>query len=277
MVKRTRKPPIKLEKRRDWLRRNEGNGESPPDIAKHDGFDVRTVRKQIALAKQEGENREARSLVLRNAIESHYNDLRNYAERLNTQVSGKVNTPPSPDEEFIEAALHEHLPRSPIWDYLRKKQNLEKTEAEQLKNTKLLVEQLVSADTVAHSMLIENNKLFPGITDALDFQARQWSHGREGINPKDHLRIELAGSGFVNIWYGAFNMRKIDADHAGEYLAILQDVLPKLESQLKESEQYQELEKTAIELDRVNRKLREELAVIRLRRIVPGRCRFCPL
>jgi chemotaxis protein histidine kinase CheA len=277
MGKRIRKPPIKPEERRDWLRRSEENGESPPQIAKKDVVDVRTVRKQIELAKQERENREARSTVLRNAMESHYNDLRNYAERLNTQVSGKVNTPPSPDEEFIEAALHEHLPRSPIWDYLRKKQNLEKTEAEQLKNIKLLIEQLVKSDCQFHLSFIEINKLFPDINKALESQAKDWSLGREGINPKDHLHIEPEGIGFVNICYGAIRLRRIDAAHADEYLEILREVLPKLESSLKQSEQYQELEKTVAELDRLNRKLREELAVIRLRRIVPGRCRFCPL
>jgi chemotaxis protein histidine kinase CheA len=277
MGKRIRKPPIKSEQRRDWLKRNEENGESPPNIAKHDLFDVRTVRKQIELAKQERENREAKSFVLRNAMESHYNDLRNYAEKLNTQISGKDKTPLSPDEEFIEAALHEHLPRSPIWDYLRKKQSLAKTEAEQLANTRNLIEQMVKTDCQLNSLFIEINKLFPDIADALEFQAKQWSHGKEGINVKDYLLSEPDGYGFVNLRYGGYPMRRIDSDHADKYLEILREVLPKLESQLKQSEAYQELEKTAGELDRLNRKLREELAVIRLRRIVPGRCKFCPL
>jgi chemotaxis protein histidine kinase CheA len=274
---RAKKPPVKPEQRRDWLRRSEENGESSPDIAEHDDFDVRTVRKQIELAKQERENREARALVLRNALESHYEDMRNYAEKLNTQISGKDKTPPSPDEEFIAAGLREHLPRSPIWDYLRKKQNLEKTEVEQLKNTELLIEQLVKSDYQFHQLSIKIKELFPDINGALEAQLKEWSHGREGINPKDHLHIEPEGNGFVNICYGAIRLRRIDAAHADEYLEILREVLPKLESSLKQSEQYQELEKTAAELDRLNRKLREELAVIRLRRIVPGRCRFCPL
>jgi chemotaxis protein histidine kinase CheA len=274
---RAKKPPVKPEQRRDWLRRSEENGESSPDIAEHDDFDVRTVRKQIELAKQERENREARALVLRNALESHYEDMRNYAEKLNTQISGKDKTPPSPDEEFIAAGLREHLPRSPIWDYLRKKQNLEKTEVEQLKNTELLIEQLVKSDYQFHQLSIKIKELFPDINGALEAQLKEWSLGREGINPKDHLHIEPEGNGFVNICYGAIRLRRIDAAHADEYLEILREVLPKLESSLKQSEQYQELEKTAAELDRLNRKLREELAVIRLRRIVPGRCRFCPL
>jgi hypothetical protein len=37
--------------------------------------------------------REARTLVLRNALEQHYDDLRNCAERLNSQISGLDSMP----------------------------------------------------------------------------------------------------------------------------------------------------------------------------------------
>ena len=89
MAKRIKKPPIKPEVRRDWLRRNEENGESPPQIAAQDGYDVRTVRKQIDLAKQEREAREARIVVLRDAMQRHYDDLRKYAEELGMDLKLK--------------------------------------------------------------------------------------------------------------------------------------------------------------------------------------------
>ena len=38
MAKRTKKPPIKAEMRRDWLKRNEEEGESPPQIAVKDRY-----------------------------------------------------------------------------------------------------------------------------------------------------------------------------------------------------------------------------------------------
>jgi hypothetical protein len=273
---RTRKPPVKPEQRRDWLRRNEENGESPPEIAKGEAFDVRTVRKQIEMAKQEREGREARSLVLRNAMEQHYNDLRKYAEKLNLQIYGQDITPSSPDEEFIAAALHEHLPRSPIWDYLRKKENLEKIEKEQLVNTRNMIEAAALNDQSLNSISGRIDGLLPGIIEALVFQAQQWSHGKKGINPQDHLQSEPAGKGFLNLRYGKYHLGKV-AEVPAEYQEMLKTVLVKLESYLRDSEPYLNLEKTATEIERLNRKLREELAVIRLRRIVPGRCKFCPL
>ena len=273
---RTRKPPVTLEQRRDWLRRNEENGESPPEIAKGEAFDVRTVRKQIEIAKQERENREARSIVLRNAMEQHYNDLYKYAEKLNLQIYDQDITPPSLDEEYIEAALHEHLPRSPIWDYLRKKENLKKIEKAQLVNTRNMIEAAALTDQSLSSISGRMDGLLPGIIEALVFQVQQWSHGNKGINPQDQLQSEPA-NGFVNLRYGFAQLGRVDVEQAHEYQEIIREGLGKLESHLRSSEQYLNLEKTANEIERLNRKLREELAVIRLRRIVPGRCKFCPL
>ena len=64
---------------------------------------------------------------------------------------------------------------------------------------------------------------------------------------------------------------------AKDYVPIVHDVLDDLESSLRDSQEYRDLEKTVAEISRLGTKLREELAVIRLRRIVPGRCRYCPL
>jgi predicted Zn-ribbon and HTH transcriptional regulator len=42
-------------------------------------------------------------------------------------------------------------------------------------------------------------------------------------------------------------------------------------------EQYQDLKRLYEELKRIKEDLREELAVIMLRRVVPGRCKYCPV
>jgi len=69
----------------------------------------------------------------------------------------------------------------------------------------------------------------------------------------------------------------MDSEHATGYVEIVRDVLEDLESNIRGWEVYSELEKIITEIGRLRRKLREELAVIRLRRIVPGRCKYCPL
>lgn len=278
MAKRIKKPPIKPEIRRDWLKRNEGDGESPPQIAEKDKFDVRTVRKQIELAKQERENREARSIVLRDALEKHYDDLRRYAEKLNSDISGTMSLTSSPDDDFILAALRQHLPRSPIWSDMPKWQNINRKYDEQLQEIGRMMEQtankhpkLKPLNTNGFDVTIAN------MGKALSAQADQWSHGNSGLDTKVNLLLEPAGEGFMSLRYGGWQMGRTEKENAERYKKIIGEALDELGSGLKSSETYQDLEKTVAETRRLVNKLREELAIIRLRRIVPGRCKYCPI
>jgi hypothetical protein len=278
MAKRNRKPTIKPEVRRDWLRRNEEDGESPPQIATKDKFDVRTVRKQIDLAKQEREAHEARSVVLRNALERHYDDLRKFAEKLNSEIWGVGNVPSSPDDDLMEVALRQHLPRSPIWGYMSKRQNLQQRADEEQQKLEMVTEESVKADHRLTSLINAGlDGIAPGIVAVLVAEAKQWSHGNTGYSLKDSLVMEPAGEGLVNPRFGFSHMGIMEVEHSERYVKIVHDVLEDLESRLRDWEDYRNLEKTVAEIGRLGRKLREELAVVRLRRIVPGRCKYCPL
>ena len=278
MAKRTRKPPVKPEVRRDWLRRNEENGETPPQIAAKDRYDVRTVRKQIDLTKQEREAHEARSVVLRNALERHYDDLRKFAEKLNSEISGASNVPSSPDDDLMEAALRQHLPRSPIWGYMSKWQNLQQRVDEEQQKLEEVIEESVKADHGLTPLINAGlDGIVPGIVAVLVAEAKQWSHGNIGHSLKDSLVMEPAGEGLVNPRFGFSHMGIMEVGHSERYVKIVHDVLEDLESRLRDWEDYRDLEKTIAEIGLLGGKLREELAVIRLRRIVLGRCKYCPL
>ncbi len=278
MAKRIRKPPIQRDVRRDWLRRNEANGESPPQIATKEHFDVRTVRKQIELAKQEREAHEAKSLVLRNAMENHYEDLRKCAEKLNSKVSGLKNILYSPDDDLIEAALRQHLPRSPIWSYMAKWQNLNEKENEQKRQLGNKIAQDVKEDKRLVPLVEAGlTGIVSGFVLALTFQADQWLYGSPGLNLKENLLSEPGADGLVTLRYGAFRFGEVKAEQADNCKEIIRKVLKDLESKLKELDIYQKLVETKVDIKRLTTKLREELAVIRLRRIVTGRCKYCPL
>lgn len=278
MEKRTRKPPIKPEIRRNWLKRNEENGESPPQIATKDHFDVRTVRKQIDLAKQERETREARSVVLRNALEGHYDDLRKFAEKLNSEISGVGNVPSSPDDDLMEAALRQHLPRSPIWGYMSKWQNLQQRADEEQQKLEMVIEESVKTHgRLAPLINAGLDGVVHGIVAVLIVDAKQWSHGDTRYSQKDSLVKEPAGEGLVNLRFGPSHMGIVKVEHSERYAKIVRDVIEDLESRIRDQEDYRNLEKTIAEIGRLGSKLREELAIIRLRRIVPGRCKYCPL
>ena len=278
MAKRTRKPPVKPEVRRDWLRRNEDDGESPPQIAAKDTFDVRTVRKQIDLAKQEREAREARSVVLRNALERHYDDMCKFAEKLSSEISGAGNVPSSPDDDLIEAALRQHLPRSPIWGYMSKRQDLQQRAVVEQQQLKTVIEESVKADPRLPPLLNAGlDGIVPGTIAVLIAEAKQWSHGNTDYSLKDSVVMEPAGEGLVNPRFGFSHMGIMEVEHSERCVRIVHGVLEDLESRLRDWEDYRNLEKTFAEIGRLGRKLREELAVVRLRRIVPGRCKYCPL
>ncbi|MFC1930267.1 hypothetical protein ACFLW6_05405, partial [Chloroflexota bacterium] len=233
--------------------------------------DVRTVRKQIDLAKQEREAREARSVVLRNALERHYDDLRKFA-------SGAGDVPSSPDDDLMEAALRQHLPRSPIWGYMSKRHNLQQRADEEHQKLEMVIKEMVKSDHRLTPLINAGlDGIVPGTIAVLVAEAKQWSRGNTGYSLKDSLVVEPAGEGFVNPRFGFSHMGIMEVEHSERYVEIVHDVIEDLESRIRDQEDYRNLEKTIAEIGRLGGKLREELAVIRLRRIVSGRCKYCPL
>ena len=81
----------------------------------------------------------------------------------------------------------------------------------------------------------------------------------------------------MSLRYGGWQIGRTEKENAERYKKIIGETLDELKSGLKSSETYRDLEKTVAETRRLVNKLREELAIIRLRRIVPGRCKYCPI
>jgi len=277
MPPRTRKPPIKPEQRLDWLRRYE-DGESPPKIAENDKVDVRTVRKHIEMAKQEKEVKEARSMVLRNALEQHYRDLCDCAKKLGGQPSEETTGVWTPYSEYMRIALRQHLPRSPIWSYLNQKDSLQQQIAQLTKELWKKIEDGVKSDSRLSSRLTDSEPgPVPAIIDALKSQVEQWARGYRGLNIEENLVTEPSEEGFVNLRYGAFQLGKVAQSRLQTVLEVIGEVLQDWELRIKQLEEYQKLEKSFLDLRRVEKNLGDEIAVITLRRVVPGRCRYCPL
>jgi hypothetical protein len=277
MAKRIKKATIKPEQRRDWLKRSEELGESPPQIASKDGYDIRTVRKQIEQAKQEREQREARSMVLRTALEQHYEDLRRYAEKLNSRISGQ-EIATDPDEEFFSEALRQHLPRSPIYSYLAKLQDMKNKDIELQLEIENLAEIELKKDSRVKAMEVEvlENPV-SGMVKALGFLAKQGVSSCSGLDLKANITSETAGTGFIILGYGAFPIIKVRRNETKRLKEVLYSVLEYMEKLIRNWEPYHELDKSNSDSERIKQKLREELAIIRLRRLVPGRCKYCPL
>ncbi len=161
---------------------------------------------------------------------------------------------------------------------MAKLQKLNEKDNEQKPQLENMIEQTVKEDKRL-ILLVEAglNGVIPGIVSALTFLADQWLHGSQGLNLKQHLVLESGADKIISLRYGAFQMGIVDTEHSENIKETIRQVLRDLESRVKEWEIYQDLGKTRSDITKLSSKLREELAIIRLKRIVPGRCKFCPL
>lgn len=274
MNKRIKKPTVKPEQRQDWLERSERR-ESASHIAATDGFDVRTVRKHIELAKHEREVVQARAAVLRNALEQHYADLHGFAERLLSRIEEREGAQFSENDGYLQTALKQHVPRSPIWTNLNRHDGM-LAEITKIKDEiKNKLEHEVGADTRLKSNLSpDEDGVIPGIKGALVFQADRWSKGYKGLNIDGSLIVEpTEEDGFVRLRYGFSQMGLVRKEN----VPIIREVLKDFESRIKKWNEFVDLEKAFTEDKRIKQNLKDELVVIILKRIVPGRCKFCPI
>lgn len=274
MARRSRKPPVKPEVRREWLRRYEQDGESPPQIAAADQFDVRTVRKQISLAREEREAREARSAVLRNAVESHYRDLCKLAEELDAEIKQDKAIPSELKDRPIWSALREHLPRSPLWKKLGRWEHVWEELATLENDTKQHLAQVLEADSrLAEIIAAGEDGVVPSMVAALTFQVTNWARERKGLDIEENFDIKPAEEGFVTIRYGFAQMGKVKEGH----VARIREILVDLQSKIPTCKEYDDMKKLFTEMERLKLSLRDEFAIIILRRIVPGKCKYCPI
>jgi len=180
----------------------------------------------------------------------------------------------SPRDEYMKTALRQHLPRSPIWGYLKQRESLKERIDQLMREAGMKIEKVVRSDSrLSAGLDASETGVVPGIIVALKFQIEHWAKGDQGLNINDNLILEPAEEKFVNLRYGFAQMGKVNKKH----VALISDVIQNGESRIRKWEEFEKLEKSFTELRLVEKNLRQELAVITLKRIVPGRCRYCPL
>jgi hypothetical protein len=268
---RGKKPSVDYEKRLDWLNRSL-RGETPPMIARKDWFDVRTVRKNIALAKEEADVAKARTMVFHDVLEKHYADICSFAEVLDSSVATEQSITKSLGDRMW-AALKQHLPSSGLWrDFDRWNSLLENRE----KHKEELLLQI--RDRFTHNSdlrrgLASSSVISEDVSNVLLFQAKQWVRKSKGLDVKTNLSLEPQGDGTTIVHYGAFILGPAPV----KGLQLVRKTLEKLESELVTYDSYLSMKKTEGEIDQLKVNLRDELALIILKRIVSGRCRYCPI
>lgn len=272
MNKRHRKHAVSPGLRKEWLRRYDEMGESASHIADSDYYDVRTVRKQLELARQDREVREARHVVLRQALEKHYADLCAFAQKLDSKLSQEFSRISlTPEEERIHHALRQHLPRSPMWKKLQEWDEMVMLCQSSVASFKRRIdEELAQALPEGPVSRESGGGQLDGFTGSLLFHLEDLARGAKGLEDVQYITA-TKGDGRTKIQYGAYTWDVPDA---------IADSTIQLHSDLKAAgtrwQEHIQLSHCIEKLQWLRSELRDELAVVILRRVVPGRCLYCP-
>ena len=273
MAKRTRKPPVKPEKAREWLKRNEEMGESPPQIARSDGYDVRTVRKQLERMRQERELREAKQVVLRQALEKHYADICAFAENLMAKfvLGNPSEVPVMLKGDPMWKAMREHLPRSSIWRDItawdRLVEGFRLSAGAVMERTRSKTEAKTGLKFVSSPKEIA---LIEGLPKAIVFHLQSLVEGGQGANAFTFSRTKTQTG--IRLEWGAFTIGNVPEDKVEQ----VQEACLCLMKEATSWEENEALSKQIRELAKVWEDLKEEITRIILRRVVEGKCRYCP-
>jgi hypothetical protein len=115
MIRKKKKTEIDSKLRQTWLERNQA-GESIFKLSVEYQRDPRTIKQHVERALREKEAKEARIIVIRNALERHQARLITYARKLYNKVKSDEPISLNLLDDLMYGALKSHLPRSPLWN-----------------------------------------------------------------------------------------------------------------------------------------------------------------
>lgn len=268
---------VNPELRQEWLRRYEVGGELPTQIAK-DGWDPRTVRKGIQQAREEREAQLIRREVLGRALSEHYHELVEQTQKLDDTFSSKTPKQVSSDwlSHPLSKALEEHLPKSPLWKSLKVwNESIEKYEKfyedysefiivlftaklEELKGKRMGKELGWVKDSMEETIAVASRKAIEPRPVAIRYhQSKEFL-----LQAADLLRKQMAKSEISVPYKGA-----------EEGIVLLNKIFV-VEPVWDKWDEFQEIQH---KLEDLSMAIRTELSTIIWRKVVPGRCRFCPV
>ena len=87
------------------------------------------------------------------------------------------------------------------------------------------------------------------------------------------FRLASAGEATTLIEYGVYTIGRVPNGRVTAVKELVLALLPKVTTW----QEHNQMSRLFTSLDRVQRELHNELLTVILRRIVPGKCRYCPL
>ena len=273
MSRKAKQPSVSPAKAQDWLNRKEKLGERPPQIGRADGYDVRTVRKKIAEEEHKRDLREARQNVVRSALEKHFADIGAHAGKLRT-VLGKAQPSYVPLEYFSEPlhmSLRQHLPRLKMWDNLSELRLV----SQRFNGAERALRQKIEKETRARpglsfSASLKKQGVYEGWGEALINHARAISEGRPGLSAVEYREEETEYG--IRLERGAYTL----ALTSRAKMSMLKRAFQEMMDEITDWGEYAELADAVGRFNELKEAISADLTMVILRRVVPGRCRYCP-
>lgn len=216
--------------------------------------------------------------TLRGALEQHYHDMYDLVLELDSQVAGGHTILLDAEEDRRLLALRQHIPRSPLWTNFPKwNRTIEEIKELEAAVEKRLVQALSKNKRLNGIDTSSREGIILGLATALTFQIKAWSQRWPGLNSDTDIHIVSLGADKYTVRYGAFHMGPLQEKTPEDYLGIIKILIKVYEPEIRQWEQYEEMKRLFSRLDSIKKRLRDELAIIIMRRIVPGKCKYCPL
>jgi hypothetical protein len=264
-----RKKPITPYERKRWLEQLE-NGKGITKIAKDAGHDIRVVQRHIEIALQEREAARARHDFLLSRIEEHQSDLLSEVRRLQKTV---LRLPPQPLEPHestkkkIHQALVEHIKRTSLRRLLDAYLNAVQ-EYEQARSHTATEISGIEAKIV--SKLPSEVNLYSWATRLVE------PAGKEEQAPEHSDRSyqeNLGDDGQYKPSWGEFSLTRssVNEDQLTRVLKAHRELISESASCLLP------LRDQRRRLRELGSQVAEELEVLLLKRVITGRCRYCPI
>ncbi len=112
--------------------------------------------------------------------------------------------------------------------------------------------------------------MIEGITESIVFHLKASAYGGEGLKDIGYARTPAKNG--VRIQHGAFTIALVTEDRAEDVEAMSRTLI----DESVQWQDYDDLCKLMQDFVRLQQHLREELTGIILRRVVPGKCTYCP-
>ncbi len=236
------------------------------EIAQRDNRSQRTVTGQIARARQEREQKEVRTGLLRDAYQKHYEDLGAVAEGISDEALGMRDGTLLANIQgraaLLQGGLREHLPGSPLWKACGDWEYYAKQYFRGLEELRVEIDGAVEEDPATQR---------DTFMASLDFAARETVQGGN----LDHMKYERSTTlnGYGLNW-GLFTLS--DAASNSREIDRLVEKHKALVRQITSSEVARNLADTHGKWEEARLAIRNEVDVLVLRRIILGQCKLCP-